>query len=57
MKKAALIKVLGTNRAIADLLGISVQAVTKWAPERDIPPARERRLRELRPDLFKRQRQ
>lgn len=52
MKKASLIKQLGTNRAIADLLGISVQAVTKWAHNKNIPKAREEQLRKLRPDLF-----
>lgn len=52
MKKARLLKLLGTNRAIADILGISVQAVTKWPVARNIPKRREDELRKKRPDLF-----
>lgn len=52
MKKSTLLKKLGTNRAIADVLGISVQAVTKWKPDKPIPKDREDQLRKARPELF-----
>lgn len=52
MKKYTLIKHLGTNRAIAELLGISVQAVQKWPLNRNIPKERIEQLRKIRPELF-----
>ncbi len=52
MKKATLLKRLRTNRAIAEILGISVQAVTKWPDDKPIPPARLLQLKDKRPDLF-----
>lgn len=52
MKKSQLLKKLGNNRAIAELLGISVQAVQKWRADRPIPRQREDELRRIRPELF-----
>jgi len=52
MKKSQLLRKLRTNRAIAELLGISVQAVQKWPVDRRIPKEREDQLRKIRPELF-----
>lgn len=53
MKKAALLKRLRTNRAIADVLGISVQAVTRWPVDGDIPAKRADQLRQQWPAIYK----
>jgi predicted GIY-YIG superfamily endonuclease len=47
-----LLSAMGSNRNIAEALGISVQAVTKWALTEAIPRDREDQLRKLRPELF-----
>jgi len=50
MDKTYVINKLGGPAAVADLLGITRQAVEKW-PEK-VPALRVYQLRELRPDLF-----
>lgn len=53
MKKAALLKRLGTNRAIADVLGISVQAVTRWPTDGNVPKKRVDQLRYEQPEIYR----
>jgi len=44
---------LKTKAAIADLFGVSPQAITQWGDDEPIPPAQELRLRlELMPSIF-----
>lgn len=52
MTKTEAIKRAKTGKALALLLGISPQAVSKWADDR-IPPLQVYRLRELRPRWFR----
>lgn len=52
MTKRELVERLGTQAAIASLLGISRQAVSAWPDEEPIPPLRMYELKERRPDLF-----
>jgi predicted transcriptional regulator len=50
MKTREVIEKLGSNAAVARLLGITHGAVSQWGEE---PPLLQQyRLRELRPDLF-----
>jgi predicted transcriptional regulator len=50
MNKQELIKLAGTQIRLANLLGISQAAVSKWI---DVPKARIWQLRLLRPQWFK----
>lgn len=47
-----LIKIFGTSRAIARILGISPQAVYDWELDRPIPSMRLLQLQTLFPDQF-----
>lgn len=50
MDKSKALRLAGGGAALARLLGISPQAVSKW---REIPPLQVYRLRELRPRWFR----
>lgn len=50
MKTKHAIKLAGSAKALADLLGISKSAVSQWG--NTVPELRVYRLRELRPDWF-----
>jgi predicted transcriptional regulator len=52
MKKSTAVKKAKSAYKLAQLLGITRQAVSKWGD--DVPPAQVERLRELRPTWFKR---
>lgn len=51
MDKLDLIEAAGGVRPLADLLGLSTQAVYKWKAE--VPPLQQFRIRELRPQWFR----
>lgn len=44
------IKLAGSGKALAELLGISRSAVSQWG--RKVPELREYKLRELKPEWF-----
>ena len=46
------IKLAGSRRALASLLGVSVQATHRAAWRRALPPLRVIQLRTLRPEWF-----
>lgn len=50
MEKALLIKTAGGVKPLAELLGLSTQAVYKWG---EVPPLQQFRIRELRPHWFR----
>lgn len=50
MKTQDAIRLAGGATALADLLGITVSAVSQWGD--DVPQAREWQLRVLRPQWF-----
>jgi hypothetical protein len=50
MNKATAIKRAGSITALASLLNIKRQAVSKWPDE--VPPLRVYQLRELKPEWF-----
>jgi hypothetical protein len=50
MNKATAIKRAGSITALASLLNIKRQAVSKWPEE--VPPLRVYQLKELRPEWF-----
>lgn len=52
MKKQAAIDLAGSATALAEILGISIGAVSQWGD--DIPDARMWQLKVLRPDWFQR---
>ena len=52
MKKAALVEVLGSQQAIAELLEISKGAVSQWPPI--VPELRQYQIREKIPDIDRR---
>lgn len=54
MKKADAIKAAGGVRALAQLLGLSHQAVSKWGA--DVPPLRAYEIRFKLPALYRRMR-
>lgn len=49
MKKSLLIRLLGSQQAIADLLGVTKGAVSQW-PE-GVPRLRQYQIREKIPDI------
>lgn len=50
MKKQHAIKVAGSIKNLADILGLSFQAVFQW--KENVPELRVYQLNALRPDLF-----
>lgn len=54
IKKELMIE-FGTQTAIADFFGITVQAVSQWADDSSIPRERCLELQLRRPDLFKKE--
>lgn len=48
MKKSDLIRAAGSGYRLAQILGISPQAVNKW-PGDTVPPLQQYRIRELKP--------
>lgn len=50
MKTKDVIDAIGSVRAIADLLGISQQAVYRW--KEDVPELRMYQIMMLRPDIY-----
>lgn len=50
MDKDTLIKTAGGVKPLADLLGLTTQAVYKWD---DVPALQQFRIRELRPHWFR----
>ena len=51
MTKADAIQKAGSIKLLADLLGISTQAISKW-DDGQIPEAREWQIRLLKPEWF-----
>ena len=51
MKTQRAIELAGGQKALADLLGISVSAISQW--DEDVPQARVWQLRLLKPEWFK----
>ena len=51
MRKTLAIKKAGSIRALAELLGVTTQAVHKWPL--DLPPLRVFQLKEKKPGWFK----
>jgi predicted transcriptional regulator len=54
MKKSTAVKKAKSAYKLAQLLGITRQAVSKWG-DGDVPPAQVAKLQELRPEWFRRQ--
>jgi hypothetical protein len=50
MKRQRAIKLAGSPKALADLLGITASAISQW--DEDVPQAREWQLRVMKPDWF-----
>lgn len=54
MTKREVMELFETQTELAEVLGISLQAVSQWHPDRDIPNEQFLKLRyELMPDSFK----
>lgn len=51
MKKSAAVKKAKSAYKLAQILGVTRQAVSKWG-DGDVPPAQVEKLRELRPGWF-----
>ena len=50
MKKANAVKLAGSAYKLAQILGLTRQAVSKW--KEDLPPLQVYRLKDLRPEWF-----
>ena len=53
MNTSRAIKLAGGKAKLADIAGVTRQAVTRWVAQKTLPPLRVFQLRELRPDWFK----
>jgi DNA-binding transcriptional regulator YdaS (Cro superfamily) len=51
MTKSELIRLAGSGRELAKLLGVSYPAVSQWKEQ--IPELRLRQLKDLKPDWFR----
>jgi predicted transcriptional regulator len=52
MKKRTAVKKAKSAYKLAQILGITRQAVSKWPADSEIPQAQESKLRELHPEWF-----